>query len=195
MSNVIVLAGPNGAGKSTAAPALIRDLLGIEDFVNADDIARGLSAFNPEGAAMEAGRVMLARLRALAAADRDFAFETTLASRSFAPWIARLKEEQGYAFRLHYLWVPGPGFSVARVADRVRKGGHHVPEDVIARRYAGGIHNFFHLYRPLANYWQVDDNRIGQRHLVANGTSDSEVVYDQVIWNRMKEVLSDGKRT
>lgn len=100
MPYLIVIAGPNGAGKSTAAPGLLDGLLGIEDFVNADVIARGLSAFNPEGAAIQAGRIMLERVRELATEGKDFAFETTLASRSFAPWIAQLRKEQGYEFRL-----------------------------------------------------------------------------------------------
>ncbi len=190
MPNIIVIAGPNGAGKSTAAPALLRDLLGIEDFVNADDIARGLSAFNPEGAAMEAGRLMLARLRELAAANRDFAFETTLASRTFAPWIAKLKEEQGYEFSLAYLWVPNPEFSVDRVARRVRLGGHHVPDGEVRRRYARGIRNFFELYRPMADAWQVFDNRQMARILAAEGTGAAETVYNHDIWRQMQEVAS-----
>lgn len=192
MPNIIVIAGPNGAGKSTAAPALLRDLLGIEDFVNADDIARGLSAFNPEGAAMEAGRLMLARLRELAAANRDFAFETTLASRTFAPWIAKLKEEHGYLFTLFYLWVPDAGFSVDRVARRVRLGGHHVPDGDVQRRYARGIDNFFDLYRPLADRWEVYDNRDARRLMAAKGTQTAEHVYDHHIWHHMLEVHERG---
>ena len=135
MPYLIVIAGPNAAGKSTAAPGLLDGLLGIEDFVNADVIARGLSAFNPEGAAIQAGRIMLERVRELAAEGKDFAFETTLASRSFAPWIAKLRKEQGYVFRLNYLWIPGPELSIGRIKGRVRDGGHFVPDDVVRRRY------------------------------------------------------------
>jgi predicted ABC-type ATPase len=187
MPNVIVIAGPNGAGRSTAAPALLRDLLGIEDFVNADDIARGLSAFNPEGAAMEAGRLMLARLRQLAAEERDFAFETTLASRSFAPWIAGLKREQEYSFILYYLWVPAPEISIGRVAGRVRKGGQHVPPEVVRRRWAGGIRNFFDLYQPLADKWELYNNAVTPRELVADGRKTLARVYDNAIWRRVLE--------
>ena len=117
MPSVVVIAGPNGAGKSTVAPALLSEYLGIGEFVNADVIARGLSAFNPEGAARHAGRVMLARLHELAAQGADFAFETTLASRTVAPWIAELIES-GYEFHLAYVWVSSPKLSVARVARR-----------------------------------------------------------------------------
>jgi predicted ABC-type ATPase len=110
---VIVLAGPNGAGKSTSAPALLRGTLGVTEFVNADVIARGLSGFAPEGVAFEAGGIMLQRLRDLAAARVDFAFETTLAGRSQARWIAELCGT-GYIFRLVYFWLPSPDFAVAR---------------------------------------------------------------------------------
>src|SRR6266516_614036 len=112
MPNLVVIAGPNGAGKSTVAPTLLRDLLGIDEFVNADVIARGLSAFDPESAAIQAGRIMLQRLRQLAQQRADFAFETTLASRSFAPWIAGLLES-GYVFRLVYLWVESVELCIA----------------------------------------------------------------------------------
>jgi predicted ABC-type ATPase len=143
--DVVMLAGPNGAGKSTAAPALLRDILSVNEFVNADVIAQGLSAFEPERAAPAAGRIMLARLRELARQRESFAFETTLASRSFAPWIAGLKSEGGYKFRLVFLWLPSPEAAVARVAERVRAGGHDVPEATIRRRYAAGLKNFFTL--------------------------------------------------
>jgi len=192
MPHVIVIAGPNGAGKSTAAPALLDGRLGIEHFVNADVIAKGLSAFNPEGSAIQAGRIMLERVRELAARREDFAFETTLASRSFAPWIATLREEAGYEFDLRYLWVPAPEMAMARVAGRVRAGGHFVPDDIVARRYRGGISNFFSLYRPIADEWKVYDNspRPGMR-LIAEGQSDAiPIVYDPLIWARIQEIAS-----
>jgi predicted ABC-type ATPase len=113
MPNLVVIAGPNGAGKSTAAPALLHGLLGLEHFVNADTIARGLSAFDPESVAAEAGRVMLQHLKELAAQRQDFAFETTLASRSFAPWIADL-DQGGNTFLQVYLWIPSPDLCVSR---------------------------------------------------------------------------------
>lgn len=185
MPHLVVIAGPNGAGKSTAAPGLLEGLLGIEDFVNADVIARGLSAYNPEGAAIEAGRIMIARLRELAADERDFAFETTLASRSFAPWIARLRADQGYIFRLNYLWIPGPELSIGRIKGRVRDGGHHVPDDVVRRRYAGGLRNFFELYQPIADIWMMYDNTDpSARTVIAEGSGNAvDRVYDESTWN------------
>jgi predicted ABC-type ATPase len=182
-----VIAGPNGAGKSTIAPALLRDVFGIREFVNADTIAQGMSGFDPEAVAVAAGRVMLRRLRELAASGADFAFETTLASRSFAPWIAGLREN-GYEFRLAFIWIPTPDLAVVRVRGRVAAGGHHVPEDVVRRRYERGVDNFFKLYRPLADRWLVLDNteRAAPR-LIAQGRGDDEIeVLDERTWNTMK---------
>jgi predicted ABC-type ATPase len=165
---VVIIAGPNGAGKSTAAPLILRGALDVREFVNADDIARGLSPFNIEGAAVAAGRIMLARMRDLARQRVKFAFETTLASRSFAPWLQKLKTD-GYAVHLVYLWVPSADFAVARVAFRVRQGGHSIPTETIRRRYHGGVRNFFSLYRPLATTWAVFDSSYASRQLIAEG--------------------------
>jgi predicted ABC-type ATPase len=119
--SVVILAGPNGAGKSTAAPALLQGALAVNEFVNADVIARGLSAFDPDAAALAAGRVMLTRLRELAAQRTSFAFETTLASRTFAPWLRDLAAS-GYDVHLFFLWLSSADLAIARVADRVRNG-------------------------------------------------------------------------
>src|ERR1700761_5342526 len=134
MPNIYVIAGPNGAGKSTMAQVLLSEEFHCAEFVNADVIARGLSAFNPQGAALEAGRVMLHRLNELARERVDFAFETTLASRSFAPWL-RKRQEEGYRFNLFFAWLPHPDMAVNRVAARVAAGGHNVPEADVRRRY------------------------------------------------------------
>ena len=155
--SIVVLAGPNGAGKSTAAPLILKEALGIAEFVNADVIARGLSGFEPERAALAAGRIMLARQRELARQRVGFAFETTLASRSFAPWLADLVRS-GYEFHLVFLWLPSADLAVARVATRVQDGGHDVPEETIRRRYDAGLSNFFRLYQPMTTTWQLCDN-------------------------------------
>jgi predicted ABC-type ATPase len=185
--NVVVIAGPNGAGKSTTAPALLADVLGVTEFVNADVIAQGISAFNPENAAIEAGRVMLTRLKELAATRASFAFETTLASKSFAPWIRRLCQV-GYRFHLVFLYLPSPEMAVERVAGRVLTGGHHVPDEVIRRRYLGGIRNFFRLYRPLASWWRFYDNanRFGPRLIAAGSHDDEQLVLDHATWELVK---------
>jgi len=188
--NVILLAGPNGAGKSTAATHLLRDELQVAEFVNADMIAQGLSAWTPERVAMDAGRLMLERLRELAARRADFAFETTLASRSFAPWIRGLLSE-GYQFRLVFLWLPSADLSVARVSERVRLGGHHVPEETIRRRYEAGLRNFFALYRPLATSWSFLDNA-NQGQLVAEGVGSVVTVHNATLWRILEQRYSHG---
>ena len=124
---VVVVGGPNGAGKTTVAGIVLPRDFAIRHFVNADTLARGLSMFDPDSAALSAGRVMLERVIELAAARRDFAFETTLASRSFAPRLRALIED-GYAFHLVVVWVPGADYSIDRVASRVLHGGHFVPD-------------------------------------------------------------------
>ncbi len=181
-----IIAGPNGAGKSTLAPALIHKQRGIDYFVNADTIARGLAAFAVEKVAISAGRVMLDWLHELGERGESFAFETTLASRSFAPWIAKLLQA-GYEFHLLYVWVPDPSLSVMRVASRVREGGHFVPDDDVQRRWARSLNNFFELYQPLTTQWQVYDNTSGSGKLVAEGIGTSETaIYEVETWQKVK---------
>jgi predicted ABC-type ATPase len=185
--DVVVLAGPNGAGKSTTAPSILKEALGVDEFVNADVIAQGLSGFEPERVGLAAGRIMLARLRELARQRNSFAFETTLASRSFAPWIADLMRT-GYQFHLVFLWLPHPDMAVARVAARVRTGGHDVPEETIRRRYEAGLSNFFRLYQPIATTWEFWDNSAepGTTPLASGAGHSALKVNDQTIWERIK---------
>ncbi len=130
---VVALAGPNGAGKSTTGPPLLKETLGITQFVNADLIAEGLAAFDPAGAALTAGKVMLSRIKDLAGSRTTFAFETTLAGKFYARWLAELIQ-QGYLFHIVFLWLPSPEFALERVRDRVLRGGHAVPERTVRRR-------------------------------------------------------------
>jgi predicted ABC-type ATPase len=190
--SVIALAGPNGAGKSTAGPALVRDALGVTQFVDADQIARGLAAFEPERVAVPAGRIMLRRLKEMARNRESFAFETTLASRSFAPWIAGLVRS-GYQFHLVFLWLRSADLAVERVRDRIRLGGHAVPEDVIRRRYRSGLLNFFRLYLRLATSWRMYDNSLGAPRLIAAGQGrTATVVSDRATWDRVSGMNSDA---
>lgn len=182
-----MIAGPNGSGKSTVAPALLRDELQVTEFVNADAIAQGLSAFAPDKVAFDAGRIMLKRLHELAAARADFAFETTLASRTFAPWLRRLVDS-GYQFHLVFVWLPSPDTNVERVALRVRRGGHNVPEDTIRRRYEGGLRNLFQLYRPLSATWRFYHNvDPSDPTLVARGSGEAvEKSFDPPLWEQIE---------
>ena len=180
---IVVLAGPNGAGKTTVAPALLQGAYAVDEFVNADTIATGLSAFRPEAAAIAAGRVMLQRLDALAAARRDFAFESTLSARSFAPWL-RVQRMAGYRVHVVFLALPDAEAAVIRVADRVRRGGHDIPAGVIRRRYVAGLRNFHALYRPLASSWQVYDNggEDGPALIAEQVEGGPVVVLDPGVW-------------
>jgi predicted ABC-type ATPase len=180
---VVVLAGPNGAGKSTSAAKLLLGALKVQEFVNADTIAQGLSAFAQDRVAFEAGRIMLARLKELAANQASFGFETTLASRSYADWLAKLRTA-GYKVHIVFLWLPSADEAVARVAERVRAGGHDVPEPTVRRRYTAGLKNLFRLYLPLADAWQVVDNSVVQspRSIAVGGLHGPVQVDDPLTW-------------
>jgi predicted ABC-type ATPase len=185
---VVVVAGPNGAGKSTTAPRLLRDALAVHEFVNADAIALGLSAFRPETVALVAARVMLRRIKSLAREQADFAFETTLASRSFAPWLGELRRD-GYRVHMAFLSLPTPDLAVARVAERVSAGGHDVPEDVVRRRFVAGLRAFFGLYQDVADTWQLLDNADpgGPRLIAARRIVEPHRIYDADAWNNLLE--------
>ncbi len=179
---VVVLAGPNGAGKSTAAERLLRGPLRVDEFVNADVIAQGLSGLAPESAAFEASAIMLRRLHALAQRRVSFAFETTLASRSLAPWLRALVAS-GYHFDLVFLWLPNAEAAIARVRDRVSRGGHDVPEATIRRRYAAGLRNFFEMYQRIATTWQmVDINKNGCRIVAGGSGTRIDRIQQPTLW-------------
>jgi predicted ABC-type ATPase len=186
---VIIIAGPNGAGKSTLAPHLLKDAFGLLEYVNADTIALGLSAFSPESVAFEAGRIMLKRLRDLAETGESFAFESTLASRSYVRWIGGLRK-QGYGFHLIYLWLRNPELAIERVHERVRMGGHDVPESIIRRRYLKGARNLFALYQSLADTWAIYDNSVSANPvLIATGKSNNDItISDDRLWRTIKEL-------
>ncbi len=188
---VAVLAGINGAGKSTAAPQLLREPLKIPSFTNADAIARGLNAFDVESVAVKAGKIMLEHLHELAAARRSFAFETTLSGRAYARWFGELARD-GYEVHLFYYWLRGPQMAIDRVAERVRSGGHHVPDDTVRRRYARSVRNFLDLYRPVVTTWQVYDNSNCARCLIAFNNSSFDTILDPETWDAFNRSAGDG---
>jgi predicted ABC-type ATPase len=157
VKDVIVIGGPNGAGKTTAANRLLPTTLELREFLNADEIARGLSPFDPEANAIPARRMMIDRIDKLVGEGRSFAFETTCAGHRQAK-LLRSCRTTGYRVTFIFFWLPSPQFAVERVAQRVARGGHHIPEDMIIRRYSAGMYNMRHVFLPLADVALIYDN-------------------------------------
>jgi predicted ABC-type ATPase len=188
----IVLGGPNGAGKSTAAPAVLRDYLGVLEFVNADTVAQGLSGFSPDRAAVGAGRIVLQRVQDLVERGGNFALESTLSGRSLAG-LLRAAQSRGYRVHLVYLWIPSVEASIQRVEERVRMGGHNVPLSDLQRRYRRSVRNFLELYRPLADRWDAYENSGPAPLLVARGSGHTEgEIWRPSIWRRLLEAGGHG---
>lgn len=162
---IVIIAGPNGAGKTTFAHEFLPNEAGCPIFVNADLIAAGLSPFQPDFAAVKAGRLMLKEIHAYAQLGASFAFETTLAGRTYARMIPGW-QAAGYHVKLLFLALPSAEMAIARVAERVRQGGHNVPEEVIRRRFTAGRTNFDKLYRELVDAWALYDNAGDEPHLI-----------------------------
>lgn len=185
MPNLYIIAGCNGAGKTTTSFTVLPEMLNCKEFVNADEIARGLSPFQPETVAFQAGRIMLARIHELLNRKNDFGFETTLATRSYVGLIKQAKR-QGYTIVLIYFWLESVELAKARVKARVEKGGHDIPPDVIERRYVRGKENFFLLYKDVCNRWIVYDNSYEVPAIVAKGSSSLEFyIYNNDLWNKI----------
>jgi predicted ABC-type ATPase len=181
--NLYIIAGCNGAGKTTASFTILPEMLDCKEFVNADSIAVGLSPFNPESVAIEAGKLMLSRIHELMRGAADFAFETTLATRSYVP-LVKVAQQVGYKVTLLFIWLDSPQTAIQRVADRVAGGGHNIPEDVIIRRYHRGIFNLINLYMPICDSWIVVNNKSVVPELIAKGTiSGKNITQNHYIWD------------
>ena len=185
-----VIIGPNGAGKTTFAKTFLPAYAGCREFVNADLIAGGLSPFAPEKAAFPAGWLMLAQIRSLGDRGRDFAFETTLSGRSYLPLLRGLKV-RGYAIHLFFLWIPAVELALARIAARVREGGHNVPDAVVRRRFAKGLSNLFRFYRPLLDSWTIFDNSREEPRLIASEAQDELRVADPELHDKIQKALTE----
>ncbi|GAB4051599.1 zeta toxin family protein [Spirosoma litoris] len=186
MPNLYIMAGPNGAGKTTAAYTLLPEVMKIKEFVNADEIARGLSPFNVEAVAFEAARIMLQRIEQLMSQGVDFAIETTLSTRSYVQTIRRA-QQLDYSVSLYYFWIPSAEVSKERVAMRVSRGGHNIPADVIERRYARSLVNLTKLYIPVCDYVVIFNNAGIVSDLIATGGIDSEMlVLNKDIWEAIR---------
>lgn len=190
MPDLLLVGGPNGAGKSTVAPRLIDEVLGGAPFVNADVIARGLAGRESERNAIRAGRLALEQIRTLIGRRESLAFESTLSSRTLVGWLQEARDA-GYRIHLVYVWVPSAEESVRRVGQRVRSGGHAVPEEDVRRRYERGIANFRELYRDLADIWYIYDNSVkGDPRLVAVGQGRrTDLVFEPERWGRIEKAM------
>lgn len=189
MPYLYVIAGCNGAGKTTASYTILPEMLGCKEFVNSDEIAKGLSPFNADSiaVAVEASRIMYKRIRELIAADKTFALETTLASRSIAK-LLKGAQEKGYYVTLLYFWLNTPDLAVERVKNRVAAGGHNVTEVTVRRRYDAGIHNLFELYLPICDYWMITDNSLSPMEIIAKGFKNQKrEIYNTFIYNKLQD--------
>ena len=186
MPEIYVVGGCNGSGKTTFALTIFPNIDNIE-FVNADIIAAELSPNNPDRVAIRASKIMLQRLKDLAHKKQDFAFETTLAARSFASFLRKCQTED-YQINLIYVWLNSIDLAISRVALRVASGGHNIPEDVIRRRYNRGRRNFLELYSLLADYWIAYDNTKPEKKAIAEKTpSSSIIIYEKNIWQQINQ--------
>lgn len=191
--DVVMVGGPNGAGKTTWASRHLQATLGIGEFVNADEIARGLSPLNPEaaGIAVAAGRMMLSRLNELVDAGTSFAFETTCSGRGHIRFLENCRAK-GYRIHFVYLWLPSPEIAVRRVARRVSEGGHRIQEDVVVRRYYSGIRNMKNLYLPFADVAFIYENSDMESILIASRRANTRLtIHDSARWQKIEEQTDD----
>ncbi len=184
--DLYIISGCNGAGKTTASYTVLPEILRCREFVNADEIARGLSPFNPEGMAIEAGRLMLRRIDELLDMGESFAIETTLATRSYLKMVRRARDK-GYRVHILFFWLHTPELAIQRVAERVAQGGHNIPEDVIRRRYAVGIRNLFDIFMDEVDSWSIHDNSGTPRLDIACGGKAIETeIMNEDLYNKLR---------
>ncbi len=180
---IFVIAGPNGAGKSTGAALVLPQRFYVNEFVNADVIQQ---AMGPETSPIAAGRCMLTRMRELRDTQCTFAFETTLAARSYVPFLQQA-QQSGFLVHLAFIALRSPELAVSRVADRVAEGGHNIPSEDIERRYQRGLRNFFDLYQPLANTWTLCDNSGSGVVVIANSRGTGQpMIHDRKLYMELQ---------
>ncbi|MDE5629409.1 MAG: zeta toxin family protein [Muribaculaceae bacterium] len=182
-----IIAGCNGAGKTTASFSVLPDLLECREFVNADEIAKGLSPFNPESVSIDAGRLMLERIGVLLSQNKTFAVETTLAARSYVRLVRKAKK-QGYMVVLLFFWLSSPEMAIERVAKRVHEGGHNIPRETVIRRYWVGLCNFFNIFAPIVDSWMFIDN-VDKPVELANETE----VIEHEIFSKINKLCQNWK--
>ena len=191
--NLYIIAGCNGAGKTTASFTILPDILDCKEFVNADEIARGLSPFQPEKVSFEAGRIMLKRIDELFSENENFAFETTLATKSYKEKILKA-QENGFFVTLLFFWLKNTELAKERVKTRVLEGGHHIPDDIIERRYYNGILNLFNIYLPIVDQLLIFDNSEGKHKLIAEKNDGEQIsIIREEEFNQIRKYYEKGK--
>lgn len=186
MKKLYIIAGCNGAGKTTASYTILPEILDCKEFVNADEIAKGISPFQPERAGIEAGRLMLKRIKKLLESGNNFAFETTLSTRSYVQFVNRAKQ-QNYQITCLFFWLDSEELAISRVETRVKEGGHHIPEEVIRRRYKTGLENFFKLFLAIVDNWLFVNNSGDSYEIIAEGALNEETINNVEKWNALKK--------
>lgn len=187
MPIIYIIAGCNGAGKTTAASEILPNYLDCKEFVNADSIAKGLSPFQPETVAVHAARIMLGRIKELVSEKETFAIETTLTTKSYVNLIRTAKKNK-YKIVLFYFWINSPKLAIARIKDRVKKGGHDIPTEVVLRRYERSLDNLVNMFIPICDKWYITDNSNEKFYEIAKGILNKEVtIYDNEKWSIIDE--------
>lgn len=189
--NLYIIAGCNGAGKTTASFTILPEILDCKEFVNADEIAKGLSPFQPEKVSFEAGRIMLHRINELMAIGENFAFETTLATRSYKSKVIQAQND-GYNVTLLFFWLQQVDLAIERVKTRVMEGGHNIETEVIKRRYINGIKNLFDIYLPIVDEVMIFDNSGGKPELIAEKILDSDIaIIKEIKFDKLKKQYNE----
>ena len=191
MPNLYIIAGCNGAGKTTASYTILPEILHCKEFVNADEIARGLSPFQPEAVAIQAGKIMLQRIKELITLNNDFAIETTLTTLSYKQTI-NIAKEKGYKVTLIFFWLNDVNLAIKRVESRVLDGGHNIPEETIRRRYKKGLKNLFTIFLQLSNEWIVIDN--SDTYIwIAENSEGKITIHNKLLWSSIKQITNEKK--
>lgn len=194
MPRLYIISGCNGAGKTTASYSLLPEMLDCSEFVNSDEFAKGLSPFNPEKASIQASRYMLLKIRYLLKKQRDFAVETTLATRTLLK-TAKMAQSAGYSVTLLYFWLNSPELAIERVKARVETGGHNIPEETIRRRYNVGIDYFFHYYAPICERWILADNSQIPFRVIAEGSKNDVInIRDEETYAKILAIAQERRR-
>ena len=183
---MFIIAGPNGAGKTTLSYTILPDIFHCDEFINADEIAKGISPLNPEKAKLRSGRIMLQRIHELLKSGDSFAFETTLATKTHQSLVKRA-QEMNYVVVLLFLTLDSIELAIQRVETRVIEGGHNIPNDIIARRFINGLRYFFDIYVTLVNQWILVDNSTEKFEFIAEGSMNSVFIKNKTKWNHLKE--------